>query len=142
MNLNKFDEFAADAAKTGVESITENDVLGWRFWMRFLGFAYQYNKTLIPNMKVRLENALLGIDKNTSMTCTQFVSWLKNNVPEAARACDGFQLPLAVSNGLRTLNNEGKIELISTRDAIRINLYPLRGVDFNDFSDIVIKEID
>ena len=142
MSLNRFDEFAADAAKTGVDSITENDVLGWRFWMRFLGFAYQYNKTLIPNMKVRLENALSEIDTNTRMTCTQFVSWLKQHVPEAAAACSDTQLPLAVSNGLRTLENEGKIELISTRDAIRVSLYHVKGVRTNDFWDIIIKEID
>ena len=52
MVISSFDEFASEAAKTGVEEVDENDVLGWRFWMRYLGFAYQYNKTLIPNMKI------------------------------------------------------------------------------------------
>ena len=134
LKINKFDDFAATAAKNGVPSITENDILGWRFWMRYLGFAYQYNKTLIPNMKTRLEDALESVPQNTKMTCTQFVSWLKENLPEAAAACSDAGLPLAISNGLRILNNEKKIELISTRDAIRTSLYPLNGVELNDFS--------
>lgn len=139
--LNGFDDFAAVAAKTGVDTIKENDVLGWRFWMRYLGHAYQYNKTLIPNMKVRMEDAMSGLEEGSRMTCIQFVAWLKENIPEAASSCSGAELPLAVSNGLRTLQSEGKIELISTRDAVRTSLYPLRGMETNDFSDIVIKEI-
>lgn len=139
LKLNKFDDFAATAAKTGVPSITENDVLGWRFWMRYLGLAYQYNRTLIPNMKTRLEDALGSVPPNTKMTCTQFVSWIKENLPEAASACTEASLPLAISNGMRVLNNEKKIELISTRDAVRTSLYPLNGVELNDFSEIVIR---
>lgn len=139
--LNRFDDFAAVASKSGVDGITENDVLGWRFWMRYLGHAYQYNKTLIPNMKVRMEDAMSGLKKGSRMTCVQFVAWIKENIPEAASACSNGELPLAISNGLRTLQSEGRIELVSTRDAIRISLYPLRGVETNEFSDIVIREI-
>ncbi len=141
LELNRFDEYAAEASKSGLDTITENDVLGWRFWIRYLGHAYQYNKTLIPNMKVRLEDALLTVPTGSQMTCTQFVLWLKQNVPEAASSCTNAQLPLAISNGLRTLHAEEKIELISTKDAIRTALYPLRGMEINDFSDIIIKEI-
>lgn len=141
MALNRFDEFAAEAAKNGVKSVTENDILGWRFWMRFLGHAYQYNKTLIPNMSTRLSDVMSVFEKDTTMTCTQFLAWLKDNIPEAANSCRNDSLPLAVSNGLRTLQREGKIELVSTLDAVRVSLYPLRGVDMNEFSDIVIKEI-
>ncbi len=107
--------------------------------MRYLGFAYQYNKTLIPNMKTRIEDALAEVPKNTKMTCTQFVGWIKENIPEAALACSEASLPLAVSNGLRLLNNEGVIELISTRDAVRTSLYPLNGVELNDFSEIIVR---
>lgn len=138
--INRFDDFAAIAAKNGVESITENDVLGWRFWMRYLGYAYQYNKTLIPNMKVRLGDALETVEPGTKMTAAQFVMWLKENLPEAALSCKNQELSLAVSNGLRTLHEEGKIELISTMDAAKTNLFKLVGVSLNDFSEIIIKE--
>ena len=139
LKINRFDDLAATAAKTGVPSVTENDILGWRFWMRYLGFAYQYNKTLIPNMKTRIEDALSDLPKDTKMTCIQFVGWIKENLPEAASACTEASLPLAVSNGLRLLDNEGMIEFVSTRDAVRTSLYPLNGVNINDFSEIVVR---
>lgn len=142
LELNRFDDYAAVAAKSGVPSVTENDVLGWRFWMRYLGIAYQYNKTLIPNMKIRLEDAFENVPQDTKMTCTQFVAWIKENLPEAAAACSEANLPLALSNSLRVLNSEKKIELISTRDAVRTSLYPLSGVELNDFSDIIIRRCD
>lgn len=140
-SINRFDDFAALAAKNGVESTSENDVLGWRFWMRYLGHAYQYNKTLIPNMKTRLSDAMDSLDNGTRMTAAQFVLWLKENVPEAASSSTIQGLPLAVSNGLRTLNEEGRIELKSTMDAAKTGLYPLVGVALNDFSEILIKEV-
>lgn len=143
MGLYKFDDFKATAAKSeeGLKSITEKDVLGWRFWMRWLGFAYQYNSTLIPNMKTRLEDAFeLGkIPKDTKLTCRQFVSWMKTNMPETAAACTEENLPIAISNGLRILDKEKKIKLISTMDAVRTSLSHIDGAEFNSFSDIVIK---
>lgn len=141
LKINRFDDFAATAAKSGVPSVTENDVLGWRFWMRFLGFAYQYNKTLIPNMKTRIEDALINLPKDTKMTCTQFVGWIKENLPEAATACTETSLPLAVSNGLRVLNDVGVIELVSTPDAVKTSLYQLNGVKLKDFSAIIVKGV-
>lgn len=140
-SINRFDDFAAIAAKNGVESVAENDVLGWRFWMRYLGHAYQYNKTLIPNMYTRLGDALESVKPGTKMTCNQFLAWIKINVPEAASSCTNEGLSLAVSNGLRSLNEAGKIELISTMDAVKISLYPMVGVALNDFSEIIVKEV-
>lgn len=137
--INNFDDLHVVAARNGVETVSENDVLGWRFWMRFLGHAYQYNKTLIPNMKIRIQDALINIEPGTKMSSVQFVQWIKSNIPEASEACSNATLPVAVSNGLRVLHSEGIIELISTRDAIRTSLAPLRGVELNDFSDIIIK---
>lgn len=139
--INSFDDFAAMSAKNGVESISENDVLGWRFWMRYLGHAYQYNKTLIPNMKVRIGDALETVEPGTKMTAAQFVIWLKENIPEAASSCTNQGLSLAVSNGLRTLHNEGTVELISTMDAAKIGLFKLVGVSLNDFSGIIVKGV-
>ncbi len=137
--INKFDEFAATAAKNGVESVDENDVLGWRFWMRFLGHAYQFNRTLIPNMFIRIGDALENVDVESSMNSGRFLMWLKENVPEAAASCTNEGLPIAVSNGLRSLQEAGKIELISTMDAAKISLYPMDGDVINDFSEIKIR---
>lgn len=169
LGITKFIDLAAKVTKAddGIPYINENDILGWRFWMRYLGIAYQYNSrlfipnkdsnkkqdknkqdnesqyssTLIQNMKTRLEDAFeLGkVPNNTRMTCIQFMSWIKANLPEAAEACAKGRLPLALSNGLRCLVMEKKIELISTRDAERISLYPIEGIEPNDFSEIIIR---
>ena len=67
------------------------------------------------------------------------VIWLKENVPEAASSCTNQGLSLAVSNGLRTLHEEGTVELISTMDAAKTGLFKLVGVSPNDFSEIIVK---
>ena len=71
---------------------------------------------------------------------TEFLAWLKANLPEAASSCTQTGLNLAVSNGLRTLQELGKIDIISANDAEKVYLYPLPGVRLNDFSAILIKE--
>lgn len=139
--LNKFDDIAAKAAKSGISEISENAVLGIRFWLFFLGHAYQFNNTLIPNMKVRLEDALQSLPQNTTMTSIEFVDWLQENIPEAKTSCTYKKLPLSVSNGLRILHNENKIRLISKMDIIKTELYPINGEKINDFSAVEIKEI-
>ena len=92
-------------------------------------------------MKVRLEDALQAIPKGTVMTNIEFVDWLKANIPEARAACTYEKLPLAVSNGLRILNNENKIELKQKMDAVKTKLYPIASEKINDFWEIEIKEI-
>lgn len=138
--LSKFADFAAEIAKAGIDHVDENDVLGWRFWVRFLGIAYQYQTTLIPNMCVRLLDAMQDLADRQEIGCGEFLSWLKTNVPEAASSCSKDGMCLAVSNGLRTLHDLGKIEMVSANDAEKIYLYPLSGVRLNDFSAIVVKE--
>lgn len=138
--LNRFEDFSAEIIKSGLDRVNDNDILGWRFWMRFLGIAYQYNKTLIPNMNIRIQDAMQEVPKGTEMTCLEAVEWIRTSIPEAASSCSMEGLSLAVSNGLRTLAEEGKIEIVSTPDAARVGLYYLEGVELNSFSNIVIKE--
>ena len=69
----------------------------------------------------------------------KIIIWLKENVPEAASSCTNQGLSLAVSNGLRTLHEEGIVELISTMDAAKTGLFKLVGVSLNDFSEIIVK---
>lgn len=94
--LNRYQDVAASASKAGngLELINDRDVLQWRFWARFLGIIYLYDHTIIPNMKIRLEDALRSVSPGTEMTCTHFIQWLKANIPEAASAllCGTFAL--------------------------------------------------
>lgn len=138
--LSKFATFAAEIAKAGIDHVDEHDVLGWRFWMRFLGIAYQYQTTLIPNMCVRLQDAMQDFADGQEIECGEFFNWLKTHIPEAASSCSKGGICLAMSNGLRTLHDLGKIEMISANDAEKIYLYPLSGVRLNNFSSIVVKE--
>ena len=68
------------------------------------------------------------------------MNWLKTHVPEEASSCSKDGLCLAISNGLRTLHDLGKIEMISANDAEKVYLYRLFGVRLNEFSAIVVKE--
>ena len=138
--LNTFATVAAEIVKSGLSHVDENDVLGWRFWIRFLGLGYQYEKTLIPNLCIRLQDAMHNIPVGTEMSGTEFLTWLKTNVPEATSSCTQAGLCLAVSNGLRTLHDLGKIQIASANDAEKVYLYPLPGVRRNDFSAILVKE--
>ena len=91
-------------------------------------------------MCVRLQDALQDFADGQEIGCGEFLSWLKNHVPEAASSCSKGGMCLAVSNGLRTLHDLGKIEMISANDAEKVYLYPLSGVRLNEFSAIVVKE--
>lgn len=138
--INTFATYAAEAVKSGIDHVDENDILGWRFWARFLGCAYQYGTTLIPNLCVRLQDAMQPFQAEQEIGSMEFLNWLKKNVPEAASSCSQTELCLAVSNGLRTLNDLGKIDIISANDAEKVHMYPLDGVRLNDFSSILVKE--
>lgn len=138
--LSRFATFAAEMAKSGIDHVDENDILGWRFWVRFLGIAYQYEATLIPNMCGRLRDSMREFAIGQEISGTEYLAWLKANLPEVASSCTQTQLCLAVSNGLRTLQELGKIDIISANDAEKVYLYPLPGVRLNDFSAILIKE--
>ena len=139
MSFQNFSTYRAEIGKAGISNIDGNDVLGWRFWVRFLGIAYQFNSTLIPNMAVRLNGAMRELPIETNFVAVDFLSWLKEHIREAASSCSQRQLCLAVSNGLRTLEALDKIQLISVMDADKVNLFPLSGVPVNDFSKIVVK---
>lgn len=140
--LNNYQNVAAEASKKGMDKLNDRDVLGWRFWARFFGILYLYDRTLIPNMAIRLEDAMCGLQPGTKMDAIQFNQWLQKSISEAASSSSVQKLPLAISNGLRTLESQGKIVMSSTRDAVRTTLYPIAGLERNDFSVIEIKEMD
>jgi hypothetical protein len=140
LKLNTFENYSAEMVKSGIDKVVENDILGWRFWLRFLGIAYQYDTTLLPNMKIRIQDCLRSVEKEKAIPAVEFVSMLKEQMPEIAHACSNNILPLALSNGLRALQAQGLIELITTLDAVKVQLFPLAGVAQNDFSDVIVKE--
>jgi hypothetical protein len=152
MNVNEkvfeFDtwENKADAiVQDGVDGISENDFLGWRFWASFLGEGYLHDKLLIPNMKIRIQDVLAekfkqAFSYEAEIPAKDFLTWISSQIPETLIDIDGV-LTLGFSNGLRTLSELNLISLRAQMDAMRVKLYPIEGEIFNDFSQIMVKEV-
>lgn len=125
-----------------LSAINENAVLGWRFWAAFLGLGYLSGTTIIPNMKLRLEDILATtytekFKFNETILAQDFVFWLSTNLPEVEI---GDKLPLALSAGLRTLHEVGLIKLETWSDSTPIMLYHVDGDPINSFTHISVKE--
>lgn len=144
-NYDTWEDKAAAIVRDGIDGISENDFLGWRFWASFLGEGYLHDRLLIPNMKVRLQDVLATKYKSTfsyekAIQAYDIIDWLKVQIPEVTLKRDST-LPLAISNALRTLYELKLISLTAQMDATRVKLYPVEGEAFNDFSHIAVKEV-
>ena len=76
-------------------------------------------------------------ETNDRIPANEFIKWLYSNAPECKKNSTEITLSLAVSNGLRTLHEQDKIELIVQRDANREsrvrNYILLMDIQINDF---------
>lgn len=139
-----WEDKAAAIVRDGIDSINENDFLGWRFWASFLGEGYLHNQILIPNMKVRIQDVLVSKFSETFklgkiVPAYDFLQWLQIQIPEVSLQPDEL-VPLGVSSALRTMHELGLITLTAQMDATRVKLYPVEGEAFLDFSHIMVKE--
>lgn len=144
LSMGNWESKAVAATGDGIENVTENDMLGWRFWASFLGLGYLSDTELIPNMYIRLRDILsndFGKDFSygDSIPANTFFDWLFSKAPEA-KCEDTAPLNLALSNGLRTLRDLGYIELVSGRDAIRRGMFIISEDKNNEISHVVVKE--
>lgn len=137
-----WESVAAQIDRDGI-NIRENDMLGWRWWVSFMGLGYLHGAILISNLAVRLndcfEDAGNDLPKGETVTATKFLKYLDNLCPETKNSRIDRTLGLGVSNGLRVLFKNGRIDLLSQRDAERINLFPIEGLKVNDFSHVIFK---
>lgn len=121
------------------ETVAHNAVLGWRFWAQFLGIGYVHNGMLIPNMARRFADVLkhqTTYSVNRRIPISEFMIWLENECPEMQKSRDGKSLGLAVSNGLRTLDEIGIIKMERLPDAEQWILYKFQSQ--NEVSHIVL----
>lgn len=129
-------------------NIDKKKILGWRFWASFLGFGYLQGKDaifLIPNMSLRIQDALFmdrSLELNREIRFREFVEHIKNICPEVERIIDNQKLCIGLSNGLRTLHDFGKLELIYTSDSDDVwQLYRVESHQIRSLvTGIVIKE--
>ncbi len=126
--------------KNGMD-LSDNDMLGWRFWTSFFGIGYLHQQMLIPNCFIRFKDVLdiqESFKVGEAVPIEKFMLWLETQCPEIKESREGTKLGIAVSNALRTLEAQQIIELKSHPDAYRWQLYILESEELNDISHIQI----
>ena len=142
-SLGKWEALALTARDevADLSGTNENAGLGWRFWAAFLGIGYLSGTIILPNMKIRLQDVLAeyghDYEYDNALAAKDFIRWLSGKLPEV-----DFQepIPLALSAGLRTLNDLQLIRLEIRPDTERIPLYYVDGDRFNEFSNISVRK--
>ncbi|WP_139490107.1 hypothetical protein [Brevibacillus dissolubilis] len=122
-------------------SVSENDILGWRFWVSYFGLGYLHRNMLIPNTCNRIKDVLVQQDElkcNQPISVMEFFNWLEVQCPELKESRMDSRIGMGVSNGLRTLHFQKEIQLISQPDALKWQLYGLESEDINDISHVRI----
>jgi len=140
--LGKWEVMAKTCAaeSKALSGLDENAVLGWRFWAAFLGLGYLNGTMFLPNMKVRLQDVLASSYASTfrfgeATIAGEFLSWLKSRLPEVQF---DDTLPLALSAGLRTLDELGLIKLERWTDSVPVHLFFVDGALINEFTHITV----
>lgn len=103
----------------------------WRFWATFLGFGYLQEMFFIPNADVFLKDIIerSGLEKRKQYSIGEFIKAL---CPQGNILLQHTQsekrLNFGVSNGLRTLHDEGYLKLEHVLDFEDIwSLYPMKA---------------
>lgn len=101
----------------------------WRFWVSFLGFGYLQGMYVIPNADVFLKDIILraGFETGKNYSMNIFIERLRpygNIIIDPTPTVK--YLNFGVSNGLRTLHDQGFLELEHVLDQADIwTLYPM-----------------
>lgn len=102
----------------------------WRFWASFLGFGYLQDMFVIPNANVFLYDVISasGLEKKKLYTISEFVNMITPManiiIPDVSKR----RFSYGVSNGLRALQDAGKIKMEHIMDQMDMwALYPLKS---------------
>lgn len=138
-----WEDKAALATKSGIEKITDNDMLGWRFWASFFGLGYVHGTALIPNMYIRVRDILAtefskSFAFDEEIPASQFFDWLWTKAPECKT--DDGSINLALSSAIRTLRDMGEADPVFLTDAIPMYLYNLSEDSSNKITHVIVKE--
>lgn len=108
----------------------DTNILAWREWAKFLGFGFVHDGILIPNIHLRLQDALddIELEKNKPIAFREFLSELSKLCPEVdsgilfennkgQSVIEPNNISFALSMGLRTLHDKQLIKLIYTKDS-------------------------
>lgn len=107
------------------------EMRAWRFWVTFLGFGYLQDMFFIPNADVYLRDviSLSSLEKGKIYSFSDFVDSL---LPYAGivlnTGLSKHEFNYGVSNGLRTLHDQGIIKMEHILDYEDIwTLYPMKA---------------
>lgn len=111
---------------------------GWRFWASFLGFGYLVKMFLMPNADIFLLDLINESDfiKGQRYSVDEFINLMR---PHSDIIIDpslsGNVFNFGVSNGLRTLQDQGYIKLENIMD--QKNVWNLHHIDALGPNDVV-----
>jgi len=99
-------------------------ILGFRFWMEFLGYLVKQGVDRRPNYVFGMHNAILDwleieqpFDLEKKVTFREFLDKLKNDLPLFESCVQGKKMNDAFSISLKVLHQSNIIELIFTPDS-------------------------
>lgn len=102
----------------------------WRFWATFLGFGYLHDMFIIPNANIFLEDVISSsnLEKKKLYSVSQFVDAITPMANIIISDIANKKFNYGVSNGLRALQDAGKIKMEHIHDQEDMwTLYPLKA---------------
>lgn len=107
-------------SKTLGIQVYEDDMRAWRFWAAYLGLGNLHDMLLLPNMYQYLKTVLsiTKLKKGEEYTFSDFISIIRPYTEIGLADLDSNKkINLAMSSGLRTLHDEGIIQLSHKLDS-------------------------
>lgn len=102
----------------------------WRFWASFLGFGYLHEMFVIPNANVFLGDVITSsnLEKKRMYSLSEFVDAITPMANIVISDIAAKKFNYGVSNGLRALQDAGKIKMEHIHDQEDMwTLYPLKA---------------
>lgn len=100
--------------------LTKDDILGWRFWISFLGLGVLNSSIILPNTYQRVKDIIeenKTLEREKEIPVSKFIEFIISNYNEFKSCINGNDINFALSNGLRSLHDQKYIELIMTSDS-------------------------
>ena len=114
---------------TGV-AVDADAMRAWRFWADFLGFGYLQNMFIIPNANVFLMDVISSseLENKKMYSVSEFVNAITPMANIIIPDTSSKRFSYGVSNGLRALQDAGKIKIKHILDQKDMwTLYPLKA---------------
>ena len=133
-----------------MELVSEEKMLGMRFWMSFLGFGYIQEKggiSFLPNMHIALQDfcKLSKLEKNKEYTAKEFFEGIYDCASVAlCRSMKKKSLNLAMSSAIRQMHDNKEIIIKNNLDSKETwALFPDETHEFTKkFTHIIFKGVN